>query len=136
MSIPISAIVMVLGLTCREVFIPSIPPRASAQLDLLSTAIGGSATNLTLEIANGSELDAGDLQVATADLNVTGVSKATVRVTGALTGSASDGATVSYISETVTPAMDVSRLSNIEQLPFTAWTAPVVTAAPTGTPVA
>ncbi len=40
---------MVLGLTCREVFIPSIPPRASAQLDLLSTAIGGSASNLTQE---------------------------------------------------------------------------------------
>lgn len=130
---------LVLGLTTgAEVFIPSITAESiTGKLDLLSTAhLAGSATNLTLEIANGSELDAGDLQVATADLDVAGVSKATVRVTEALTGSASDGATVSYISETVTPAMDISRLSTIEQLPFTAWTAPVAPAAPEATPAA
>ncbi len=128
---------LVLGLTTSaEVFIPAITADTiGGKLDLLSTAhLAGSATNLTLEVANGSELDAGELQVATADLEVTGVSKATVRVTGALTGSASDGATVSYISETVTPDMEISRFSTIEQLPFTPWASPVMTAAPEGTP--
>lgn len=129
---------LVLGLTTgSEVFIPSIEAGSiSGKLDLLSTAhLAGSATSLQLQIFNGSNLDAGDLQVGAADLEVKGVSKATVRVTDALTGSASEGSTVSYISETGTPALTTSTLAKLEQLPFTPWTAPAVPAVeatPTG----
>ena len=123
---------LVLGLTTSaEVFIPSIDAGTiTGKLDLLSTAhLAGSATSLQLQVFNGSNLDAGDLQVGSADLEVKGVSKATVRVTDALTGSASEGSTVSYISETVTPELTTKTLAKLEQVAFTPWTAPAVPAA-------
>jgi hypothetical protein len=95
----------------------------TGKLDLLSTAhLAGSADTMQLEISKGAELDAGDLQVGTADLKVTGISKATVRVTDALTGTASEGSTVNYISETVEPSINLSTLASINQMAFTEWT--------------
>jgi hypothetical protein len=128
---------LVLGLTTSaEVFIPSIDAGSiSGKLDLLSTAhLAGSATSVQLQVFNGSTLDARELQIGSADLEVKGVSKATVRVTDALTGSASEGSTVTYISETVTPALTTSLLASLEQAPFTPWVAPAITAPAEGTP--
>lgn len=122
---------LVLGLTTSaEVFIPSITAGTiSGKLDLLSTAhLAGSATTVQLQVFNGSTLDAEQLQIGSADLEVKGVSKATVRVTEALTGSASEGSTVQYVSDTVTPELTTSSLAKIEQLPMTPWQAPVVSA--------
>jgi hypothetical protein len=128
---------LVLGLTTSaEVFIPSIDAgRISGKLDLLSTAhLAGSATSVQLQVFNGSTLDARELQIGSADLEVKGVSKATVRVTDALTGTASEGSTVTYISETVTPALTTSLLASLEQAPFTPWVAPAITAPAEATP--
>ena len=128
---------LVLGLTTSaEVFIPAIDAGSiTGKLDLLSTAhLAGSATSLQLQVFNGSTLDAGDLQVGAADLEVKGVSKATVRVTDALTGTASEGSTVTYISETVTPALTTSLLATLEQAPFTPWVAPAISAPAEATP--
>lgn len=128
---------LVLGLTTSaEVFIPSIDAGSiSGKLDLLSTAhLAGSATSVQLQVFNGSTLDARNLQIGSADLEVKGVSKATVRVTDALTGTASEGSTVTYISETVTPALTTSSLASLEQAPFTPWVAPAITAPAEATP--
>ena len=128
---------LVLGLTTSaEVFIPSIDAGSiSGKLDLLSTAhLAGSATSVQLQVFNGSTLDARELQIGSADLEVKGVSKATVRVTDALTGTASEGSTVTYISETVTPALTTSLLASLEQAPFTPWTAPAISAPAEATP--
>jgi len=128
---------LVLGLTTSaEVFIPSIDAGSiSGKLDLLSTAhLAGSATSVQLQVFNGSTLDARELQIGSADLEVKGVSKATVRVTDALTGRASEGSTVTYLSETVTPALTTSTLASLEQAPFTPWVAPAVTAPAEATP--
>ena len=118
---------LVLGLTTgAEVFIPSIDAGSiTGKLDLLSTAhLAGSATSVQLQIFNGSELDAEQLQIGAADLEVKGISKATVRVTDALTGTASEGSTVNYISETVDPAIKLSTLASINELAYTEWTVP------------
>jgi hypothetical protein len=128
---------LVLGLTTSaEVFIPSIDAGSiTGKLDLLSTAhLAGSATSVQLQVFNGSTLDASDLQIGSADLEVKGVSNATVRVTDALTGTASEGSTVTYISESVTPALTTSLLASLEQAPFTPWTAPAITAPVEATP--
>lgn len=128
---------LVLGLTTSaEVFIPSIDAGSiSGKLDLLSTAhLAGSATSVQLQVFNGSTLDARNLQIGSADLEVKGVSKATVRVTDALTGTASEGSTVTYISETVTPALTTSSLASLDQAPFTPWVAPAITAPAEATP--
>lgn len=102
------------------------------KLDLLSTAhLAGSADTMTLGIHKGSELDAGELQVGTANLEVTGISKATVRVTDALTGSASEGSTVNYISQTVEPSIALSTLASINKLAYTDWTPPAGTSVAT-----
>lgn len=123
---------LVLGLTLgSEVFIPSITAGTiSGKLDLLSTAhLSGSADRLQMEINNGSELNAADLQVGDAELVLNGLAKATVRVTQSLTGRAAQGSTVSYISQTVQPDITLTTLARVEQLPFTEW-APVVVASP------
>lgn len=104
----------------------------TGKLDLVSTAhLSGSADTMQLEINNGSSLDAGDLQVGSADLVLNGVSKATVRVTDALTGRASQGSTLNYISETVEPSVTLSTLASINQLPYSEWTPPAPSASPT-----
>jgi hypothetical protein len=128
---------LVLGLTTgAEVFIPSIDAGSiSGKLDLLSTAhLAGSATSVQLQVFSGSTLDARNLQAGTVDLEVKGVSKATVRVTDALTGTASEGSTVTYLSETVTPVLTTSSLASLEQAPFTPWVAPAITAPVEATP--
>lgn len=130
---------LVLGLTTSaEVFIPAISATSiTGKLDLLSTAhLAGSAATVDLQVFNGSTLDAEQLQIGSANLEVKGVSKATVRVTDALTGSASEGSTVSYISDTVTPTLTTSTLAKIEQLPMTPWQGPVNSALPTVEPMA
>ncbi len=126
-----------LGLTTgAEVFIPSITADSiTGKLDLLSTAhLAGTATTVRMQVFNGSTLDARNLQIGSADLEVKGVSKAIVRVTEALTGTASEGATVSYITESVNPTLTAGTLSNLEPLPFTPWTAPATDARPAATP--
>lgn len=130
---------LVLGLTTgAELFIPSIDAGSiSGKLDLLSTAhLAGSATSVQLQVFNGSTLDARELQIGSADLEVKGVSRVTVRVTDALTGTASEGSTVTYISETVTPALTTSLLASLEQEPYTPWSAPAITAPVEATPAA
>ncbi len=112
----------------------------TGKLDLLSKAsLAGSADTMQLEINNGSELDAANLQVGSADLVLNGVSRATVRVTDSLTGRAAQGSTVNYISETVTPDMTLTTLASITQLEYTPWEAPAgmpAPASPEASPVA
>jgi hypothetical protein len=97
----------------------------TGKLDLLSKAeLAGAAETMQLEINNGSELHAADLQVGSADLVLNGVAKATVRVTDSLTGRAAQGSTVQYISETVTPNISLSTLASVSPLEYTPWVAP------------
>lgn len=122
-----------LGLTTgAEVTIGGMQVGAvTGKLDLLSTAhLSGSADTLTLEVNNGSNLEAGDLQVGAADLVLNGVAKATVRVTDALTGRASQGSTINYISQTVEPSITLTTLANINQLAYTEWEGPAPVASP------
>lgn len=128
---------LVLGLSLgSEVFIPSITAGAiTGKLDLLSTAhLAGSANTMQLEINNGSHLDAADLQVGAADLVLNGMAKATVRVTTALTGRAAQGSTLSFISQTVQPNIDLTTMASVAQLPYTAWTVPIVLTTPVASP--
>jgi len=134
---------LVLGLTtAAEVFIPQISATSiMGKLDLLSTAhLAGSTTSLHMSVTNGSTLDAEQLQIGSAALEVKGVSTVTVRVTEALTGTASEGSTVSYVSDSVTPTLTTSTLARIEQLPMTPWegaiAAPLSTASPVASPAA
>ncbi len=116
-----------LGLTTgAELNIPAMQVASlTGKLDLLSTAnLAGTAGSLQLEISNGSELNATDLQVGSADLALTGVAKANVRVTDSLTGSAGQGSTVHYITETVTPTVTLTTLASISPLEYTPWVAP------------
>lgn len=109
----------------------------SGKLDLLSTAnLAGMAETLQLEINNGSELNATDLQVGSADLVLNGVAKANVRVTDALTGRAAQGSSLNYITESVTPSVTLSTLASISQLAYTPWVAPAGMAIPAASPEA
>lgn len=103
----------------------------TGKLDLLSTAeLSGSAGSMQLEINNGSNLEAGQLQVGAAELVLNGLSKATVRVTESLTGRASQGSTVSYISQTVEPNMTLTTMATTNELPYTEWNPPAPVASP------
>lgn len=119
--------------TAAELNIPSMNVASlTGKLDLLSKAnLAGSADTMQLEINNGSELDAANLQVGSADLVLNGVAKATVRVTESLTGRASQGSTVNYISEAVTPNITLTTLASLNPLEFTPWVAPEGMATPT-----
>lgn len=119
--------------TAAELNIPSMNVASlTGKLDLLSKAnLAGSADTMQLEINNGSELDAANLQVGSADLVLNGVAKATVRVTESLSGRASQGSTVNYISETVTPNITLTTLASLNPLEFTPWVAPEGMATPT-----
>ena len=109
----------------------------TGKLDLLSNAhLSGSADTMQLEVNNGSTLDAAGLQVGSADLVLNGMAEATVRVTDSLTGRAAQGSTVSYISQTVEPDMELTTMASVEHLPFTEWTAPVEMGSPVASPVA
>ena len=109
----------------------------TGKMDLLSKAnLAGAAETMQLEINNGSELDATDLQVGSADLVLNGVAKAIVRVTDSLTGRAAQGSTVHYITETVTPDMTLTTLAAIYPLDYTPWVAPEGMAIPAATPAA
>jgi hypothetical protein len=109
----------------------------TGKLDLLSKAkLAGAAGSMQLEINNGSELDAADLQVVSADLVLNGVAKATVRVTNSLTGRAAQGSTVTYISETVTPEITTTTLASVNEQAYTPWVAPEGMALPASTPEA
>jgi hypothetical protein len=109
----------------------------SGKMDLLSKAnLAGSADTMQLEINNGSELDATDLQVGSADLVLNGVAKAIVRVTESLTGHAAQGSTLHYISETVTPDIATSTLGAVYEADYTPWVAPAGMAVPTASPEA
>ena len=109
----------------------------TGKLDLLSKAnLAGSAETLQLEINNGSELDATNLQVGAADLVLNGVAKANVRVTDSLTGRAAQGSTVHYITETVTPNVTLTTMASISQLAYTPWVAPEGMAIPATVPEA
>jgi hypothetical protein len=104
----------------------------TGKMDLLSKAnLAGTADTMQLEINNGSELDAADLQVGSADLVMNGVATATVRVTDSLTGRAAQGSTVNYISETVTPSITLTTLASINPIEYTPWVAPAGMATPT-----
>ena len=116
-----------LGLTTgAELNIPAMQVASlTGKLDLLSTAnLAGTAGSLQLEINNGSELNATNLQVGSADLMLTGVAQANVRVTDSLTGRADQGSTVHYITETVTPNVTLNTLASISPLEYTPWVAP------------
>lgn len=119
--------------TAAELNIPAMNVASlTGKLDLLSKAnLAGSADTMQLEINNGSELDAANLQVGSADLVLNGVAKATVRVTDSLTGRASQGSTVNYISQTVTPNITLTTLASLNPLEFTPWVAPEAMATPT-----
>lgn len=107
----------------------------TGKLDLLSRAtLAGSAKTMQLEINNGSELEAADLQVGSADLVLNGVAKATVRVTDALTGRAAQGSTVQYISQTVVPAITLTTMATVSPLAYTPWTPPAILAPTEATP--
>ncbi|MCO5222981.1 MAG: DUF2807 domain-containing protein [Thermomicrobiales bacterium] len=107
----------------------------SGKMDLLSNAtLGGVAETMQLEINNGSELDATNLQVGSADLVLNGVAKAIVRVTESLSGRAAQGSTVHYISETVTPDMTLTTMAAVYELDYTPWVAPAGITMPAATP--
>jgi hypothetical protein len=109
----------------------------TGKMDLLSKAkLAGAAETMQLEINNGSELDAAGLQVGSADLVLNGVAKATVRVTEALTGRASQGSTVHYISESVTPEITTTTLAAVSEQAYTPWVAPAGMAVPAASPEA
>ncbi|TXG86764.1 MAG: DUF2807 domain-containing protein [Thermomicrobiales bacterium] len=109
----------------------------TGKLDLLSNAtLTGAAGTMQLEINNGSELHAGELQVGSADLVLNGMAKATVRVTDTLTGRAAQGSTVEYITETVTPEMTTTTMASVTALEFTPWSGVLPAAAPGATPAA
>ena len=109
----------------------------TGKMDLLSKAnLAGSADTMQLEINNGSELDATDLQVGSADLVLNGVAKAIVRVTDSLTGRAAQGSTVHYITESVTPEITTSTLGAVYALDYTPWVAPAGMAVPAASPEA
>ncbi len=109
----------------------------TGKLDLLSKAnLAGTAGSMQLEVNNGSELNAADLQVGAADLVLNGVARANVRVTDSLTGRASQGSTLNYMTESVTPDVTLSTLASINQLAFTPWVAPAGMAIPAASPEA
>ncbi len=109
----------------------------TGKLDLLSNAtLIGAAGTMQLEINNGSELHAGELEVETADLVLNGVAKATVRVTGSLTGRAAQGSTVEYISQTVTPQITTTTMASVTALEYTPWSGVLPAPAPGATPAA
>lgn len=132
-----------LGLTTgAELTIPAMSVASlTGKLDLLSKAtLAGQAGTMQLEINNGSELHASDLQVGAADLVLNGVAKANVRVTHALTGRAAQGSTVTYITESVVPEMTLTTLASLSPQVYTPWVAPAgieaSMASPEASPVA
>jgi len=91
-----------------------------AELNFSSTAhLSGIADTQRLTLDNASTYNAADLSSRTADVDLSELSEATVRVTESVMGSVKTASSLGYICEDVNAEVDSSGLAKIELLPFT-----------------